>query len=243
MEKKLLTEKEINQLFEFCAKHYVSHYDVQVELVDHLASAIEEKWKENPALSFQDVLNSGYKEFGIYGFSKIKQMKEKELKRKYFNLRNRYIREFFRLPKILLAIAITAALSFLFSLSDDKVLTYLVLLVIYLVGLSVFLFSIYPKRFKIKLIDQKKLLLFDYFYSLKGNILVYGLLPLNLLTLFLNFTAHIKLYFPFAGPVILDLTLAFLMTLFGISMVAMATYIPTRIKNDILHQYPQIISH
>jgi hypothetical protein len=238
---KQLTEAQIESLHEFCAKHYVPYYDVQVELVDHLASTIENRWENEPNIGFEQALNDVYSAFGIYGFSKIKQMKEKELKRKYFKLRNRYIREFFWMPKILLTIAITAVLSFLFSLSNDKVLTYLVLLVIYLVGLYVFVFLIYPKRFKIKLIDPKKLLLLDYFKSLKGTIFLWGLLPLNLLILFLNFTTSFNLHLPFAGSVIADLVLAFLMTLFGISMVAMTIYIPTRIKNDILHQYPQIM--
>ncbi len=34
-----LTDEQVNQLFVFCRKHYVHHYDVQVELVDHLAKS------------------------------------------------------------------------------------------------------------------------------------------------------------------------------------------------------------
>ena len=39
----MITEAQYESLFAFCRKHYVQYYDVQVELVDHLAAAIEEK--------------------------------------------------------------------------------------------------------------------------------------------------------------------------------------------------------
>ncbi len=51
-----ITEQEINQIFYFTKKHYVEFYDVQVELVDHLANAIEDQWKENSNISFEDAL-------------------------------------------------------------------------------------------------------------------------------------------------------------------------------------------
>jgi hypothetical protein len=38
-----ITPEETRQLFEFCEKKRVKHYDVQFELVDHLASDIEEQ--------------------------------------------------------------------------------------------------------------------------------------------------------------------------------------------------------
>jgi hypothetical protein len=41
METRKLTEDEVDRLFAFCAKHYVPEYDLQLELVDHLATAIE----------------------------------------------------------------------------------------------------------------------------------------------------------------------------------------------------------
>ena len=39
----MLTDEQIAALFAFCEKHLVRHYDLQVELVDHLANAIETK--------------------------------------------------------------------------------------------------------------------------------------------------------------------------------------------------------
>ena len=63
-----LTTPQIEDLFKFTRKHFVYHYDVQSELVDHLANDIEEIWNEKPYLSFKDAWDTSFKKFGIFGF-------------------------------------------------------------------------------------------------------------------------------------------------------------------------------
>ena len=48
-----LNKEHISQLYKFTRQHYVEYYDVQTELVDHLANDIEQIWEEQPQLSFQ----------------------------------------------------------------------------------------------------------------------------------------------------------------------------------------------
>ncbi len=72
-----ITTEETEKLFEFCRKHYVPQYDLQVELVDHLATAIEEQWNKNSEISFDTALYGTFKQFGISGFSK-KKLKNKK---------------------------------------------------------------------------------------------------------------------------------------------------------------------
>lgn len=79
----MLTQEQIDTLFTFCNKKYVRYYDVQVELIDHLATAIEEKMKTSPGLSFEDALQATYKSFGIFGFAKVVQEKTEALKTGY----------------------------------------------------------------------------------------------------------------------------------------------------------------
>ena len=43
-----LTPQQIDQLYLFTRQHYVEYYDLQTELVDHLANAIETEWQQNP---------------------------------------------------------------------------------------------------------------------------------------------------------------------------------------------------
>ncbi len=63
-----ITTEETKKLFKFCHVHFVYHYDLQVELVDHLASSIEEQWETNPELSFEEALYNTFRKFRDYRF-------------------------------------------------------------------------------------------------------------------------------------------------------------------------------
>ena len=104
MEKRL-TQEQIDQLFEFTKKHYVEYYDVQVELVDHLANAIEAEWKENPAISFEDALNVEFKKFGIFGFTGLVEQKQAELHKYYNKMLWNEVLKFISIPKVILTVA------------------------------------------------------------------------------------------------------------------------------------------
>ena len=61
--------EQTNRLYEFTRQHYVEYYDLQTELVDHLANSIETQWQENPKIDFEDALKVEFKKFGVFGFS------------------------------------------------------------------------------------------------------------------------------------------------------------------------------
>jgi len=63
-----LTPNQIQQLYKFTYQHYVEYYDVQTELVDHLANDIEQIWIEQPNLSFEQARDNSFKKFGVFGF-------------------------------------------------------------------------------------------------------------------------------------------------------------------------------
>ena len=63
-----LTSQHIDQLYKFTRAHYVEWYDLQTELVDHLANDIENIWEKEPNLSFDQAKNKAFKKFGIFGF-------------------------------------------------------------------------------------------------------------------------------------------------------------------------------
>ncbi len=95
-----LSATQIQQLYVFTDKKFVKYYDVQTELVDHLANDIETMMTDNLSLSFEDALQNAYKKFGIYGFTDVVTEKEKQLQKKYFRILLRHIKEWFSLPKI-----------------------------------------------------------------------------------------------------------------------------------------------
>lgn len=99
-----ITPEQIQLLYTFTKQHFVEYYDLQTELVDHLANAIEERWAENPKLDFDEALGREFKKFGIFGFSDVVEKRSMALSKKYFFLVLKHFKEFFRIPKIILTL-------------------------------------------------------------------------------------------------------------------------------------------
>ena len=97
-----LTENQIEQLYKFTRQHYVYHYDVQTELVDHLANDIEEFWKENPKLTFEQARDKSFKKFGIFGFMDVVEAKEHQLGKRYRSILWMFMKKWFTIPKIII---------------------------------------------------------------------------------------------------------------------------------------------
>ncbi|TDE31542.1 hypothetical protein E0I61_02250 [Flavobacterium ranwuense] len=102
-----LTAQQIDQLYLFTRQHYVEWYDLQTELVDHLANAIETEWEQNPKLTFDEVLNKEFRKFGVFGFMDVVESRQAALGKKYNRLVFNHFKAFFRVPKILLTIGVT----------------------------------------------------------------------------------------------------------------------------------------
>jgi hypothetical protein len=99
-----LNQEQIEALFRFCEKKSVRYYDLQVELVDHLAERIEEEMKADHHLDFEAALQKVYKGFGLFGFAHIVQDKEKALRKQHNKLWLKEVGNFFTIPKILLTL-------------------------------------------------------------------------------------------------------------------------------------------
>lgn len=147
-----LNKEQIKEIHDFTVRKRVRYLDVQLEMVDHMASGIEAMLEQNPEMSFQDALNKEYKKFGIFGFAKIVEEKQKAIERKFSR---GIIDEFLFLIKWPQMIFTFAILYFLFSISHwipaqllflCPGLLFLLLLLTELIGV--------PKYF-----GQKKLLL------------------------------------------------------------------------------------
>jgi len=126
------SDEQIADLFLFCEFHDVKYYDVQIELVDHLASAIEKRWETEPQLTFEEALVEVAEQFGVdpfhfsrpnsllpfpienihanSGFDAIIEARTKSLERKYNRMQIRYFIEFFKLPKLVMTIFSTLVL-------------------------------------------------------------------------------------------------------------------------------------
>ena len=92
-------------------------YDLQSELVDHLANAIETQWQENPKLTFDQALNTEFKKFGVFGFMDVVEKRQAVLSKKYNRLVWQHFKDFFGVPKIVLTIAMTLVLFSILKIS------------------------------------------------------------------------------------------------------------------------------
>ncbi|WP_158211072.1 hypothetical protein [Myroides phaeus] len=101
-----LTEQQVQQIHLFVKKHYVEHYDVELELVDHLANGIELQWTIDNNITFDNALQIEFKKFGVYGFSDIIEEKTKRLTGSYIKLLFKTLLGFFTFPRIVLTTAL-----------------------------------------------------------------------------------------------------------------------------------------
>lgn len=100
-----LTEEQIENLYAFTRKHFVEYYDLQTELVDHMANDIEVILEDDLSLSFEQARDKAFKKFGVFGFMEVVEQRQKAMNKKYAKLLWHYTKDWFRLPQILGAIA------------------------------------------------------------------------------------------------------------------------------------------
>ncbi|MDB2606420.1 hypothetical protein N9Y48_01440 [Zobellia sp.] len=101
-----LAKDQIQELYSFVRKQYVEHYDLQTELVDHLANGIEEQWLHYPERTFNEARLKEFKKFGVTGFEKVIKEKTRSVRKKYRNIVWGFYKDFFRMPKIVLLLGL-----------------------------------------------------------------------------------------------------------------------------------------
>lgn len=159
----MLTEEQLAVLFEFCERKHVRFYDIQIELVDHLATAIELKMKEDPAMRFERALDEVYKGFGIFGFSHIVMEKSQAVMEKQRALFGKIMREQFRWPAVVLVILLAVVTERMIFLTGIRAWIFGIALV-FLGGFLLSLFcGISLSRIRKRL--KKKLIIATYLYS------------------------------------------------------------------------------
>jgi hypothetical protein len=136
-----LSKEQIHKLYTFTRQHYVEYYDLQTELVDHLANAIEEQWQENPKLSFDEALQMEFKKFGVFGFMDVVEKRQEYLIKKYNKLVLKNLKIFFSIPKIIgTIISVALVFALLKFLQKDIPLlqiTFVTLTIIFFAGILI----------------------------------------------------------------------------------------------------------
>lgn len=110
-----LTTSQIQDLYVFTRQHFVVYYDLQTELVDHLANDIEAMWQEQPQLSFEDAKTKAFKKFGIFGFMEPIEQKQKTMNKRYMQYLWTELKHWFAIPQIVITLTLFLLFYFAFS--------------------------------------------------------------------------------------------------------------------------------
>lgn len=159
-----ISDNQITELYRFTREHFVEHYDVQTELVDHLANDIEQIWQSQPDLSFQEARTISFKKFGVFGFMDVVELKQKQLNKRYIKILWRFAKEWFSFPKVV----ITFSLYFAFYYALQFKLGMYLGFALFLSGAFFAAFKLYSYRKKIKR-KKKKWMLEDLIFTQGGG--------------------------------------------------------------------------
>ncbi|WP_298149965.1 hypothetical protein [Flavobacterium sp.] len=227
-----LNETQIQYLFDFTRQHYVEYYDLQSELVDHLANAIEQAISENPNLSFEQALNAEFKKFGIFGFMDVVEKRQGALTRKYHKMVWTHFMEFFRLPKIVLSLgAVVFGFYFLKSITYKEAVFASVLAVITFGLLLKMIIEVTLRRKKAE--KKEKRWLFEEIMYGYGSVTSFFILPLQLIDLFYRkavFLSDIAMWVS-----------SFLIVAYAIVCYVMIYVIPSKAKEYLGKMYPEYL--
>jgi len=233
MSERKLTPEEIDRLFEFCRKHYVPEYDLQIELVDHLASGIEEQWRENPDIPFPIARINTFEKFGVYGFSKIKEQKEKELRRKYGRLFWQYTLEFYKFPKIVMTGALTILLFMLYQQVNSFFWVSSILFAVLMFFNLWYVMWFYPKKQKIRTIDEKPFLLINFLNNRQMAISATFQLPL------IAIQVLDKYNYSYLNNLTIMFAASFLIVILGVFIYVYFLVLPAKVRAHFMMQFPQ----
>ena len=228
-----LSQEQINRLYEFTRQHYVEYYDLQMELVDHLANSIEEQWKENPKLSFETALNIEFKKFGIFGFTDMITQRRRTLQEKYNKIVRGYINDFFKPPIIIGMLAVIGILPFFVNIKYwDRVL-----IIVMVANLVLSFFNWIVKKIRQRAKKRGQKWLFE--EVLKNN----DPLEINII-IFVFYSWNHRYHFidsilKIVPEQFLSLALSSIAVCFGLYVYVVGIVIPFKTKEYLKQTYPE----
>ncbi len=220
-----LTPEQIDHLYVFTRQHFVEWYDLQTELVDHLANAIEQQGVENPKISFEEALQIEFKKFGIFGFMDVVENRQQALHKRYHKMVWQHFKGFFTIPKIFGTLAF-------FGILTQSMLNfqhaYLIILSLFILVSIVFwigVFKMSKKNQKETKISGRKWLLKDIIFRL-GSFSGFTFLPFQ-------FALHLEQGIQSA------VIISFLITCYLLLGYIVLVIIPSKAEEYLKETYPE----
>ena len=233
-----LNEIQIIELFAYCRKQNIHHYDLQIEIVDHLAAIIESRRELEPDLTFGNIWEQVKNDFDTYGFNHMKLSRKKTLCKKYNLIFMNYVFEFFRLPKVILTlIVIFSIIATSHSLMDYRFIFYS-FIAFNILTILVYM-DLFPDKFRVGMIQGKQFLISEYLESIKRRIFQIGQIPILVHSIMLMFNQRYWKQI-ITNKYLLSFEAVFL-TILCILFVGLFFYIPNRVKEDFTREFPQFV--
>ena len=223
-----LSSEQINQLYLFTRQHFVEYYDLQTELVDHLANAIESQWQINPKRNFDEALQIEFKKFGVFGFGEVVEKRQFALEKKYRKIVWSHFKNFFRLPQIIGTFSAVGILYILLKISFHRETIFISILTLLIVIFFVELIR-NAKKMKQKNQETGKKWLFKEILNGYGQGSGFMFLPMQTFIHFRNL---------FSDDLILFVGSAFLIFLALIHYIVLVL-IPKKAEQYLIETYPE----
>lgn len=230
-----LTKEEIAELFSYCERRGVIYHDVQIELVDHLASLIEEHWKEQADDPYKYALYKAFKKFGPNGFMQVKEQKQKALNRKYRRILWNYLLEFYRWPKMLLTLVLSLGVFTLLQYVNQIHWLFVGYMVVIVTGAAIY-DSKFKTKHKVKTISGKSFLLADQLKQIQSAAMLLCNLPVLALVTF-NLLRSLDISLPNNNFILFAFALLLVSSL--IVLYGYFFHIPKKIKEHFMDQFPE----
>ncbi|WCC42344.1 hypothetical protein PJJ26_13065 [Tenacibaculum finnmarkense] len=164
-----LTNQNIAQLYKFTQQHFVEFYDVQTELVDHLANDIEQIYIEKPTVTFEEARDISFKKFGIFGFMDILEEKQKQVAKKYRIILWNLLKQWFTLPKIIITFSIFLGFYNMYKIPVFGAYSYISFYVVFFVFLLIKCRLLFSQQKQKIVKTNKKWLLENFIYKLAAT--------------------------------------------------------------------------
>ncbi len=115
-----LTKEQLRKLYHYINSCGIKYYDVKMEVIDHFASILEEELEEKPNLNFKEKIVEVHKNFGEEGLNGFLDSKRKSINKRFLKSTYKYLKTFFKLPKIIFSISVFYALFLIMNQFKDK---------------------------------------------------------------------------------------------------------------------------
>jgi len=231
-----VNNEQIAQLYAFTRKHYVVYYDLQTELVDHLAMGIEKQWEENPDRDFDAALQREFKKFGVFGFTEIVEKRQVAMGKRYRSFIWSHVKEYFSIPKILLVIVATLSMFFILTHLDYQAESVMLISSGLFVAYFIAIIIDFKRKQKAKKDQKERLWMLEDMIQRNGAGLGLAWMPFYLMHFMIHVDDH-KLVSEIS-PVWLGI-LSFSFVMICITYYVMTSVIPKHAKVYLHETYPE----